>query len=716
MKKELRLVITRKCNYDCYFCHGEGISSNVKDLMIADDYKFLVDTCNKLYGWDTVSITGGEPFVRRDIDNIISSINECGVKITLVSNGYQLDDHINSLNDVERINVSVHSLKENIYHKIIRRDLKLNKLISNLTDLRNRNSKIDIRLNTTIIRGLNDSKEDIGDLIRLAKKINGSIKIIELLSNNKDEIVPMSEIQEMLMGFGYKIKSQESVHTTLFNGENEIILSKIFCVAAEDHYDPNTFCSSNNDLFVTPDGKIKLCRYAETSVSILEEVKNKDVEGLKLKLIMANNLLGKQCALFKNKSEGLAINGGEPVLEASKGKFIHPIITKEIEEAVIDQLHDTISIYDNSNIFKKFESEFAKYHNKEYGIVTNSGTTALWSLYDAINLKAGDEVIVPIYTFFATVSPILFTGAIPVFVDCDETGNIDYKKIEEKITNKTKAIMVTHMWGYPCRMDKIRKIADKYDLYLLEDCSHAHGGSYKGKKLGEWGDAAAFSLQGQKIITGGEGGIVITNNKHIYKNCLLLGHYNKRCKKEIDKNSSDYKYATTGKGLKLRAHPIAIRIAYEMFKNIDRQNKVKQYYANIIKKTIDDIDGLSVNISYPDSLNGYYALIIKYDKSKFNNLPIEKFVDALVAEGGVEFDIPNSTCPLNKLELFKSPDYFFPEYDIILKDNDKFNAANKFYNEIIKMPVWYREEDIHIVIDYCEILKKVATYYQKGGK
>ena len=234
-----------------------------------------------------------------------------------------------------------------------------------------------------------------------------------------------------------------------------------------------------------------------------------------------------------NTTNKLAIDGGTPIMGKEKGKFVHPKITKEIEEAVIDQLHDTISIYDNSNIFKKFEDEFAKYHNKKYGLVTSSGTSALHSLYDAIGLKKGDEVICPIYTFFATVTPIFQTGAKPVFVDCDETGNMDYKKVEEKINNNTKAIMVTHMWGYPCKMDELRKIADKYGIYLLEDCSHAHGGEYKGKKLGEWSDAAAFSLQGNKIITGGEGGIVITNNKYIYKNCILLGHYNKRCKQEI---------------------------------------------------------------------------------------------------------------------------------------------------------------------------------------
>lgn len=410
----------------------------------------------------------------------------------------------------------------------------------------------------------------------------------------------------------------------------------------------------------------------------------------------------------------LAINGGNPVMSKEEGRFIHPKITPEIEKAVIEQLNDTISIYDDSNIFKKFEEAFAKYHNKKYGLVTSSGTSALHSLYDAINLKEGDEVICPIYTFFATVTPIFQTGAKPVFVDCDETGNIDYTKIEEKINKNTKAIMVTHMWGYPCKMDKIREIADKYGIYLLEDCSHAHGGEYKGKKLGEWSDAAAFSLQGNKIITGGEGGIIITNNKYIYKNALLLGHYNKRCKQEISKDSTDYKYAVTGKGLKLRAHPIAIRIAYEQFKDLDKINLVKQDMVQIVKNTVDKIDGLTLNIPYEGSKCSYYALIIKYDSSKFNNTPIEEFVRALNEEGGVEFDKPGSTCPLNRLELFKNPSYFFPSYDKILKDNEKFQGADTFYDNSFKIPVWYNKDDEEIVIKYCDILNKVSNYYKKG--
>lgn len=716
MNQELRLIITRKCNFDCYFCHGEGVSKTTKEMLNCDDYKFLAEFCKDKYGWDTITLTGGEPFMRKDAGDIIDSLYDLGMKITVVSNGELINNYYKSFEKIDRLNVSIHSFDEEIYTNIVQRKDKLKKVLSNLSELRNLNPNIDIRINTTIVKNQNDNINDYKNLLNFAENLNASIKIIELFSENKEDVVPLSEIKSIFLNLGFKIYEEYTHKIVLFNGKTKIVLSKIFCAAANNRYNPNNYCNQHNDLFISPDGMIKLCRYIKDDVSILEEIKNRDYEGLNYKMTLANNLLGMHCPLIK-KNETLAINGGNPIMDQKEGKFVHPKITKEIENAVVDQLYDTISIYDNSNIFKKFEDEFANYHNKKYGIVTSSGTSALHSMFDAIGLKNGDEIICPVYTFFATISPIFQTGAKPVFVDCDSTGNIDYKQIENKITKNTKAIIVTHMWGYPCKMDEIKKIADKYNIYLLEDCSHAHGGMYKGKKLGEWGDAAAFSLQGNKIITGGEGGIVITNNKYIYKNCVMLGHYNKRCKQELTKNSIDYKYAITGKGLKLRAHPIAIRIAYEMFKNLDKMNFIKNKMVNIIKKTVDQIDGIDLNIPYSGSHNSYYALIFKYNPSKFNNLTIEEFLNALHAEGGVEFDKPGSTCPLNRLELFKNPNYLYPNYESkIIDENEKFEEADKFYENSFKLPVWYTEEDIEIVLKYCEILKKVSKYYKKEVK
>lgn len=167
-------------------------------------------------------------------------------------------------------------------------------------------------------------------------------------------------------------------------------------------------------------------------------------------------------------------------------------------------------------------------------------------------------------------------GVKPIFVDASpETGNIDSSKIARAITSKTKAIIVTHMWGVPCEMEEISDICRKNGIILLEgkhwlftcdmchgwihaliDCSHSHGASINGKKTGTFGDGAAWSIQGDKVLSGGEGGVSLTPYSEVYYRQLLHGHYNKRCKSEIPKDHPLQDFSITGAGLKNRAHPL----------------------------------------------------------------------------------------------------------------------------------------------------------------
>ncbi len=708
-KRELRLVITENCNYNCTFCHKEGMKKIEKSKLTAEDYSFLFKTCKDNYNWDEVTLTGGEPFVRVDIDSIVNKLKEQGAKITIVTNGELINKHVETLADVDRINLSIHTLNKEKYDEIVQKKDKLNEVLKNISALRTIYPYLNIRLNAVIVKGQNDTEDDIEQYIAFAKRIKASIKFVELFGND-EEMVSIYDVATILNKIGFKYKDICNVSKQeLTDGETTIVLSRIFCANAVLQIDPEKYCNKYNDLFITPEGSINICRNSKEDIPIYDEIKNRDSVALIKKINMALNNIGKNCVLCKERKK-LAINGGTPIFtKVDENRFIHPKITKEIEDSVINQLHESISIYDNSGIFGKFEKEFADYHNSKYGLTFSSGTAALWAMYEGIDLKEGDEIICPCYTFFATVTPILFTGATPVFIDAGEDGNIDVKQVAEKITSKTKAIVVTHMWGYPCEMEQLKEIAKKNNIYLLEDCSHAHGASYNGSKVGSIGDAAVFSLQGQKIITGGEGGILITDNKNIKDRALLLGHYNKRCKVELDKNSELYKYAITGKGMKLRGHPIAIRMAYTYFKQLDEINRMKNEYANLIIKELEGINGLEVLKPKEYCNNSWYAIIIKYNQDKMHGVSRERFVEALHKEGAVEVDIPNSTGPLNNLELFKSPEKLFGKEFVNINTNEEFSGASTFYNSIIKLPVWYTEEDRDIVIKYIRAIKKVCN-------
>lgn len=419
---------------------------------------------------------------------------------------------------------------------------------------------------------------------------------------------------------------------------------------------------------------------------------------------------------MKNKKSKLAILGGSKTIKIKPPHFSWPPINKKVEKIVLKQLHKSISIYDRSGIFKDFEESFAKYHQRKYALLCSSGTLAIHSMFVAAGFKEGDEVICPAYTFFATVTPLLFTGAKPILCDIDENGNIDPKEIKKKITSKTKGVIITHMWGIPCQMEEIVKICKENNLILLEDCSHAHGARYKGKLVGSFGDLAAWSLQGPKNVSGGEGGILLTDNEEYYYKALLLGHYNKRCKQEIPKDHPLYKYAVTGMGLKYRAHPLAISIAYETFKNLEKYLKIKKDFAKITIEQLKNLPGISLPPAYFNSKiePSWYVFLFQYKSEELNFLPIEKFFEALQAEGLAEIDRPDSTCPLNLLPLFQNPSELFQiykKYPFSYKPGD-FPKAEKFYQNAIKLPVWAKRENLKFVNSYIRGIKKVIQNHQ----
>ncbi|MFA5000120.1 MAG: aminotransferase class I/II-fold pyridoxal phosphate-dependent enzyme [Patescibacteria group bacterium] len=402
----------------------------------------------------------------------------------------------------------------------------------------------------------------------------------------------------------------------------------------------------------------------------------------------------------------LAIFGGNKTIKTKGPHLSWPRITKSVEMAVIRQLHATISIYNRSGIIKEFEDTFADYHKRRYGLLSNSGTNAIYSMYEGLALGPGDEVICPVYTFFATVSPLMHTGATPIFCDCQADGNINPAEIKKIITPRTKAIMITHMWGIPCNMREIVSICKKHNLRLLEDCSHAHGARDNNKLVGTFGDAA---------ITGGEGGIMLTDDKEIYYRAMLQGHYNKRCKQEIPSDYSLSAFSTTGFGLKFRSHPLAVAIAQEQFSHLNEWLKQRQCYAEKMTSAFNQYSFLNT----PQTLNkqhGWYAYVMQFDESHSNGVNIDLFTNAILAEGLIEFDRPKSTGTLHRLPIFTEPGKALPRLyqGVQRRIQQSFPVAEQFYKNALKLPVWSFPDEEQMVNLYIKGIVKVASIVQNN--
>jgi len=196
------------------------------------------------------------------------------------------------------------------------------------------------------------------------------------------------------------------------------------------------------------------------------------------------------------------------------------------EKEYVDDALDTNWISSAGKYIKKFQEGFAKFCGVDYGVACASGFGSLHLACSALGLKKGDEVIVPTFTMVAPINAVILTGAKPVLVDMDpDTFCIDVNKIEEKITDKTKAILPVHIYGHPCDMDPILELAKKYNLFVIEDAAEAHGAEYKGRKCGNLSDVGCFSFFANKVLTTGEGGMCVTNDKKLADKIFELSNY-----------------------------------------------------------------------------------------------------------------------------------------------------------------------------------------------
>lgn len=247
---------------------------------------------------------------------------------------------------------------------------------------------------------------------------------------------------------------------------------------------------------------------------------------------------------------------------------MHDELRKELDAAYARVMDN--SIYIQGEELALFEKEFASYCNAKHCIGVATGLDAIYLILRAMEIGAGDEVIVPSDTFIATALAVSYAGATPVFVEPDiNTFNIDPTKIEEKITPSTKAVIAVHLQGRPADMDQIRAIADRHGLKVIEDAAQGHGARYKGQRIGTLSDAAAFSFYpGKNLGALGDGGCVVTNDKTIADKVRALGNY-----------GSDYKYHHIYKGTNSRLDEMQAAFLRVKLRNLDKWNECRRAIA-----------------------------------------------------------------------------------------------------------------------------------------
>lgn len=335
-----------------------------------------------------------------------------------------------------------------------------------------------------------------------------------------------------------------------------------------------------------------------------------------------------------------------------------PVLSED-SKIFVNQALDSGWISSSGNFVKEFEQKFAEFVGMKYGIAVSNGTAALHVALLSLGIGPGDEVIVPAFTMGATWLAVLYTGAKPVFVDCErETFNIDAKQVEKKITKRTKVIIPVHIYGHAAEMDGIMKIARKHKIDVLEDAAEACGGEYKRKKCGSFGRINAFSFYANKIITTGEGGMVVTNDEDLAVKARQFRDLHHSLKKRFIHDGVGFNYRMTNLQGALGSGEM-LHIKEYLLK--------KTYMASIYNLLLGSIPGITVPKTKNYVKNVYWMYGVLVDENKFG-MDKDRLREELMKEGIETRDFfygPGSQ-PILKKYLKKGEK--FPNVDFIEKN------------------------------------------------
>jgi perosamine synthetase len=425
----------------------------------------------------------------------------------------------------------------------------------------------------------------------------------------------------------------------------------------------------------------------------------------------------------------LAILGGLKAVPLDHRHLIFPwpIVTAEDEQAVVQVMR--AGAMSGTNITREFEKEWAEYLGVAYALGHPSGTSSMLSCMFACGVGRGDEVITPSLTYWATSLQCFSLGATPVFADIEpDTLCIDPDDIEHRITPRTKAIIIVHYCGHPVDMDPVMAIARKHKLKVIEDVSHAHGGRYKGRMLGTIGDCSGFSMMTFKSFAIGEAGMFCTNDRVLYERAMAFGHY-ERCLPELTEPSlkawagpAGFSSGLPMGGYKHRMNQTCAAMGLVQLKHYEERMKGIQDGMNRFWDFLEGCPGVRphrpnrARAQQGTTMGGWYNPLGHYVPEELGGLPVERFIEAVNAEGGRigrGCNFPLHLHPLlNEADIYgdgKPTRIAFTERDV-RQGAGSLPVTERLASRCFGVP-WFKRDVPEEIEAYAGAYRKVATSY-----
>lgn len=383
-----------------------------------------------------------------------------------------------------------------------------------------------------------------------------------------------------------------------------------------------------------------------------------------------------------------------------------PLLSEEDEQAVLRVMRDgNLSFHPE---VQALEADYAGLTGRRYALAHNNGTAGLLAAFFALDLQPGDEVLVPSATWWASVLPMLWVGLVPVFCDSEEERlGIDPEDMQRKLTERTRAVVVVHLWGMPSKMTRIMELARQHDLKIIEDASHTHGATWRDRPCGSLGDISVFSLQNDKLAPAGEGGIFLTDDSDYYERAVCLGDIARIY--ELD--SPNRRFAATSFGIKTRMAPLSAAVARVQFRHLAEHNRRRNENLGYLSGGLEALGCFHTYRAPAHIQRTYFEFLVHYDQPA-GGLPIDTLVAALQAEG---CEVTAPRYPLVHEQPFFTEGHWqrilraTPRQPDLSYDPTTLNRTREYSHTLLRLPT-FPNGDRAILDQYLTAFHKVLEH------
>jgi dTDP-4-amino-4,6-dideoxygalactose transaminase len=389
----------------------------------------------------------------------------------------------------------------------------------------------------------------------------------------------------------------------------------------------------------------------------------------------------------------------KPIVTIPQDLMLKWPVFSEVEEAAILRILRDGNVSTHP-VIQELEEDFRAFSGRKHALAHCSGTSALMAAFHALGLQPGDEVLVPTATFWASVLPMIWCGLVPVFCESEgESLGIDPEDAARRITPRTRAIVIVHLWGLPCKVREIRELADAHGLTIIEDASHTHGASVGGVPCGNFGDISVFSLQGDKLVPAGEGGVFLTNDDDFHKRALWLGDITRIIRMPMP----DMRFAATSFGIKTRIAPMSAALGRAMLARLPETNAIRDRNHQFLLELIEPLgfDGFKAP---PGTHRVWFEFVLRH---RDPDLDVNRLVEIL-QELGCRVGLPRY--PLLHQQPFFTEGHWksigrFPD-GLALPDFSSFPFTEAMNRRMIRLPSFCHPDAAPLVAQYAEAFQK----------